>query len=157
LYIYSSDNSSSGTGVYAFHNLNSGTGVYAFHNLNSGTGIYTFHNSSSRSLASCSFSEGELSIKSASSYHLRSEIVKDESVKKRIKATKVKEVSIGAGAKIKQDLISDSYPLDSWKNAPDAIMTIYFVFHEKLEELKSKGMRDLKGYSEGMLNKIPVG
>lgn len=46
---------------------------------------------------------------------------------------------------------------DSWKDVPDVTMTIYFVFHEKLEELKSKGMKDLNGQSEGMLNKIPVG
>lgn len=69
----------------------------------------------------------------------------------------VKEVSIGAGAKIRQELNHDPYPLDSWKEVPDASMTIYFVFEEKLEELKSKGMRDVTGTPEGMLKNIPVG
>jgi hypothetical protein len=69
----------------------------------------------------------------------------------------VKEVSIGAGAKIRQALNADSYPLDSWKEIPDASMTIYFIFHEKFEELKAKGMRDISGAKEGMLANIPVG
>lgn len=67
------------------------------------------------------------------------------------------EVSIGAGAKIRQTLNRDPYPLDSWKDKPDAVMTIYFVFQEKFEELKAGGMRNLKGCKEGMLENIPVG
>jgi hypothetical protein len=69
----------------------------------------------------------------------------------------VKEVSIGAGAKINQELVPDPYPLDSWKDVPDAVMTIYFVFQEKFEELKAGGMRDFQGKPEGMLQNIPVG
>jgi len=69
----------------------------------------------------------------------------------------VKEVSIGAGAKIRQALNADSYPLDSWKEVPDASMTIYFVFQEQFEEIKAKGMRDITGNPEGMLKNIPVG
>lgn len=69
----------------------------------------------------------------------------------------VKEVSIGAGAKIRQALNADSYPLDSWHETPDAVMTIYFVFQEKFEELKAGGMRDLEGVKNGMLEGLPVG
>jgi len=69
----------------------------------------------------------------------------------------VKDVSIGAGAKISQDLNSDPYPLDSWKEEPEAVMTLYFVFQEKFEELKAGGMRDFSGRKEGMLSGIPVG
>jgi hypothetical protein len=76
-----------------------------------------------------------------------------ESVQKK----EVKEVSIGAGAKINQKLNHDTYPLDSWKEAPDSVMTIYFVFQEKFEELKAGGMRDFSGVKEGMLNNLPVG
>jgi len=74
-----------------------------------------------------------------------------------IKEAPVKEVSIGAGAKISQNIISDPYALDSWKDAPDASMVIYFVFEEKLKELKSGGMIDLVGKKEGFLAGIPVG
>jgi hypothetical protein len=69
----------------------------------------------------------------------------------------VKDVSIGAGAKILQTLIADPFSLDSWKDTPDAVMTLYFVFQEKFEELKSGGLRDLTGVKEGMLSGIPVG
>lgn len=69
----------------------------------------------------------------------------------------VKEVSIGAGAKIEQKLVQDLFPLDSWCDKPEAVMTIYFVFHEKFEELKAGGLRDLSGKLEGMLAGMPVG
>jgi len=69
----------------------------------------------------------------------------------------VKEVSIGAGARISQSLIEDPYDLDSWKDTPDAVMTLYFVFQEKYEELKAGGLKDLSGIKEGMLSGIPVG
>lgn len=75
----------------------------------------------------------------------------------RSATTPIREVSIGAGAKIRQDLNVDANPLDSWKDAPDSVMTIYFVFQEKFEEIKAAGMRDLSGVSEGMLANIPVG
>ena len=81
---------------------------------------------------------------------------------KRLQASKsfstpVKEVSVGAGAKINQNLIPDPYPLDSWCDTPAAVMTIYFVFQEKLEELIAGGVRDLEGKPEGMLAGLPVG
>jgi hypothetical protein len=69
----------------------------------------------------------------------------------------VKEVSIGAGAKVRQSLNPDFYPLNSWCDTPDAVMTVYFVFQEKFEELKAGGMRDLDGVKEGMLAQLPVG
>jgi len=69
----------------------------------------------------------------------------------------VKEVSVGAGAKISQNLIPDPYGLDTWCDTPAAVMTIYFVFQEKLEELIAGGVRDLEGKPEGMLAGLPVG
>ena len=69
----------------------------------------------------------------------------------------IKEVSIGAGAKINQSLKRDPFELDSWKETPDSVMTIYFVFQDKFEELKSKGVRDLDGSKEGMLSNCIVG
>lgn len=74
----------------------------------------------------------------------------------KTKASK-KEVSVGAGAKIKQGLQVDPYPLESWNDKPDAVMTIYFVFQEKFEELKANGFKNLEGKKEGMLAGLPVG
>jgi len=75
----------------------------------------------------------------------------------RVEAKIVKEVSVGAGAKISQALAADPHPLDSWCDAPESVMTIYFVFQEKFEELRAGGMRDLEGKPEGMLSGVPVG
>lgn len=73
------------------------------------------------------------------------------------KSIRSKNVSVGAGAKISQQINVDPYSLDSWKDKPSASMTIYFVFKEKLEDMLSKGVRDLSGKKEGMLNNLPVG
>lgn len=75
----------------------------------------------------------------------------------QIRCRQVAEVSVGAGAKIAQDLAQDPYALDTWKDTPDAAMTIYFVFEEVLKEMMSKGMNDFTGKPEGMLAGIPVG
>lgn len=69
----------------------------------------------------------------------------------------IKEVSIGAGAKIEQAVEKDFYPLDSWRDKPSASMVIYFVFQEKLDQMLSKGVKDLTGKKEGMLDGLPVG
>lgn len=77
--------------------------------------------------------------------------------RERAMPTPVKEVAIGAGAKINQSLNADPFALDTWKEAPDSVMTIYFVFQEKFEELKSKGVRDIEGSKEGILSGCIVG
>jgi hypothetical protein len=78
-------------------------------------------------------------------------------IKRSLKKTSIKEVSVGSGARINQSVIQDPYPFESWKDVPDAVMTIYFVFQEKFEELKAGGFRTLEGKPEGMLTGIPVG
>jgi hypothetical protein len=82
---------------------------------------------------------------------------KTKSLKSFSAAALVKEVSIGAGAKISQSLNSDTSPIDEWKDAPDAVMTIYFIFQDKFDEIVTGGLRDLSGVNEGMLAKLPVG
>ena len=74
-----------------------------------------------------------------------------------LEKTAIKEVSVGSGARINQSVVQDPYPFESWKDIPDAVMTIYFVFQEKFEELKAGGFRTLEGKPEGMLTGIPVG
>jgi len=68
-----------------------------------------------------------------------------------------KEVSVGAGAKIRQELPQDNYPLDSWKDKPDAVMTIYFVFQEEFNAMAAGGFKDFKDCKDGMLKGLPVG
>jgi len=83
--------------------------------------------------------------------------VKSAYVRNMAQTQPVKDVSIGAGAKINQTLEKDPYPLDSWCDKPEAVMTIYFVFHEQFEQIKAGGMKDFSGKPEGMLEGIPVG
>lgn len=68
-----------------------------------------------------------------------------------------KEVAVGAGAKIRQSLNQDNYPLDSWKDKPDAVMTLYFVFQSEFEKMAAGGLKDVEGRKEGMLEGLPVG
>jgi hypothetical protein len=71
--------------------------------------------------------------------------------------TSIKEVAIGAGAKIKQDLLADNYEFDSWKEEPDAVMRIYFIFENEFQHWKSFGIRDYEGCVNSMLDGLPVG
>lgn len=68
-----------------------------------------------------------------------------------------KEVSIGAGAKIHQELPKDNSPLEDWKDVPDSVMTIYFVFQEEFLKMASGGFRDFIDCKDGMLKGLPVG
>jgi hypothetical protein len=69
-----------------------------------------------------------------------------------------KSVSVGAGARISQNLEKDSLGLDGWKGEPEAIIRLYFVFEEQFRELvKSGGVEDLKGSEDGYLKGLPVG
>jgi len=83
--------------------------------------------------------------------------VQGEFVSNYMEQPKEAEVAIGAGAKITQELIQDPYKLNSWKDDPDSIMRIYFIFEEEFRHWESFGMRDFDGKKDGMLNNIPVG
>ena len=50
-----------------------------------------------------------------------------------------KDVSVGGGAEIKQDIQVDKNPLDSWSEKPDGLIRLYFVFSEQLEQIIEKG------------------
>jgi hypothetical protein len=70
---------------------------------------------------------------------------------------KKETVSVGAGAKIAQELPVDPYGIDTWKDTPDSIMTIYFMFQKEFDELVSKGFHDIDKSNKGILEGIPVG
>ena len=75
----------------------------------------------------------------------------------RFTPTKKVEVSVGAGARIAQKLPTDMYGLDTWKDTPDATMTIYFVFQEQFEEMAKDGLRSFESVADGFLSGCPVG
>jgi hypothetical protein len=68
-----------------------------------------------------------------------------------------KEVAVGAGARIHQNLLSDTLNVNDWQIKPSAVMRLYFVFHEEFKQIVSKGTRDIVGSNEGFLKGHPVG
>jgi len=69
---------------------------------------------------------------------------------------KTKQLEIGAGAKINQQVYDDSESLDYWKSKPEAMLYINYCLEKEAEKiLQSK--KDIKVNKEGFLQKIPVG
>lgn len=69
-----------------------------------------------------------------------------------------KNVSVGAGAEIRQDLETDSLGLDGWQEKESAVIRLYFVFRKQFEEIVKKGgVKVLKGDSDGFLKGLPTG
>lgn len=79
------------------------------------------------------------------------------SVEVRESYTPQKEVAVGAGARIRQELPIDTDSLDIWKDKPDSVMTIYFVFQEEFNRMAAGGFKDFRDCKDGMLNGLPVG
>jgi len=70
----------------------------------------------------------------------------------------IKSVSVGAGAKINQTLMSDSRKsIDEWENEYSGIIRLYFCFRPQFTKILRGGTRDLKGNKEGFLKGLRVG
>lgn len=68
------------------------------------------------------------------------------------------DVSVGAGAEIRQALVSDPLALSEWKDKPTSVMRLYFVFESEFETIVRKGgVKDIKGHLAGYLKSMPVG
>ncbi len=69
-----------------------------------------------------------------------------------------KDVAVGAGAEINQDLSPDPLAPTDWKEEPSAIIRLYFVFEPEFNDIvKRGGIKNLDGDPEGFLKGIPVG
>jgi hypothetical protein len=77
---------------------------------------------------------------------------------KTISEHKSKDVSVGAGAKIQQDLETDNLGLDGWQDKHTAVVRLYFCFEEQFKQIvENGGVKDLKSNKNGYLDKLPVG
>ncbi len=65
-----------------------------------------------------------------------------------------KEVAVGAGAQIEQAIDLDIYGVETWKDDPDAVMRIYFVFEDEFNEYAKHGF---KGEHGSMLKGVALG
>ena len=72
-------------------------------------------------------------------------------------ATPDVKVSVGAGARIRQDIVIDPLNVSDWKDEPSGIIRLYFVFESKFEQILSKGFKDIEGTTEGYLKGVTVG
>jgi hypothetical protein len=153
-------------GDYFYSGISGGSGVGGTGGMYFGGGCNNFTLTNT-----CSINSNTLSSSKNSQYYSQNEIpvISKEQFEAKLATRGIKlsnqsapvekkEVAIGAGAKVKQGLITDPYELDSWKDEPDSIMRIYFVFQNEFEHWKSFGMKDLDGlHSDGMLKGLPIG
>jgi len=69
-----------------------------------------------------------------------------------------KTVSVGAGAKIKQEIKQDKLGIDAWKDQPSAVIRLYFCFEPQfLDIIKKGGFKEIKNDKEGFLKGVKVG
>jgi len=71
---------------------------------------------------------------------------------------KSKSVSVGAGARIDQELAMDDLGLDGWQDEHSGVIRLYFCFEEEFKEIiKKGGVKEIKSNTEGYLKDLPVG
>jgi hypothetical protein len=68
-----------------------------------------------------------------------------------------KDVSVGAGAIIRQNLTTDTSSISDWNDEPEGVIRLYFAFSEQLQEIVEKGginnvqkEESQQGYMEGV-------
>lgn len=69
----------------------------------------------------------------------------------------LKDVGVGAGAKIAQDFKNDSRDISYWQEKPSTVIRLYFIFQDEFSYYLSKGIRNIEGSKEGFLSGLPVG
>lgn len=94
--------------------------------------------------------------------HIRTTCLNDEKAfsqeNEMVQERLTKDVSVGAGARILQNIKLDTTPISEWGEKPETLITLYFVFEEQLETIIEKGgIRKLENNPEGYLENIPVG
>jgi hypothetical protein len=69
----------------------------------------------------------------------------------------VKNLEIGAGARIRQQIHDDKESLDFWRPDPSAIICVNYCLEEDARAIMAGGRLDLSGSSEGFMQGVPVG
>lgn len=68
---------------------------------------------------------------------------------------KSKSVSVGAGAKIDQELEVDDLGVDGWQDEHSGVIRLYFCFEEQFKEILQKGgTKELVSNQDGYLKDI---
>ena len=81
-----------------------------------------------------------------------------EPIRRSMDKVDIKTVSVGAGAKINQDLLPDTLEVDEWRPEPSGIIRLYFVFQNEFEKmLEEGGIKDISGTDAGYMEGLPQG
>jgi len=74
------------------------------------------------------------------------------------KEKKSPKVAVGAGAKIRQNLVACTLGVDGWKPEPTAVIRLYFCFDKQFRNIVKKGgIKEFVSKEEGYLDGLPVG
>jgi len=74
------------------------------------------------------------------------------------KVVSPRDVSVGAGARIRQELQPDGLGIDGWKDEPSSIIRLYFCFSEQFRAIVDKGgIKGIQTNDSGFLDGLPVG
>ena len=98
---------------------------------------------------------GENSIKASVKLSKKSALSKLSSKTTPIKQTK--NLEVGAGSKISQDIYDDTEKLDYWHDESEAIICINYCNESDAIDIIERGEIDLEGSEDGFLQGIPVG
>ncbi len=74
-----------------------------------------------------------------------------------VKKVKIKNLEIGAGAKINQNVYDDPEKLDFWHNEPESIICINYCSENEARKIIEGGIINVEGSKEGFLRDTPVG
>jgi hypothetical protein len=70
----------------------------------------------------------------------------------------VKNVAVGGGAMIRQDLAPDTLSATDWKSESAGVIRLYFCFKPQFENIVNNGgIKDLDGDKEGFMKGLPTG
>lgn len=74
-----------------------------------------------------------------------------------MESVETKNMEVGAGACIGQEIYDDPESLDFWKEDPEAILCINYCLEEECMEILKQGKKNKHNKAKGFLEEIPVG
>ena len=70
---------------------------------------------------------------------------------------RTKNMEIGAGASIRQQVEDDTEPLDYWREKPEALLCINYCLEDEAIKILQQGKVSKQGHPQGFLQEVPVG
>jgi hypothetical protein len=74
-----------------------------------------------------------------------------------VQEVETKNLEVGAGASIDQQVYDDPEQLSFWRDEPEAIICVNYALEEEVAQIIAQGSKSLEGHKEGFLQNVPVG